>query len=297
MNEIDERVKALLRSAVGCAFLLIVEEPGLTPREVARPTNSFYLGAFASNDVDVWQAHRDDVLQSVFYRGQKLVDLARDLLETSDTGWWFGAIDTSQQIWVSNDGAPPEPARLVTPVAAPTRSERYAQRSGGALYTSSLMQGASSLFAALDEGVTDTEDNFGVPDIGYGRPGPPYEVWRVEVHDSARIFEIDGPLAWHDLCVCYPANGNGERGTPDFSGDPGQIVPDWSAVSADWDAVHLSFGGLLTSDQVRVESSAGWSHLWGWDAEQVMWLRWVFSESYYMGGHERVHPLPRYSAT
>ncbi len=53
--------------------------------------------------------------------------------------------------------------------------------------------------------------------------------------------------------------------------------PDWSAVAHDWDAVHLTLGGLLTSEQVRVESSAGWTELWGWGAEQTLWLRWCFT--------------------
>ena len=152
-------------------------------------------------------------------------------------------------------------------------------------------QGISSIFAGLDELASNLYLSFGIPNTDYGSRRPYLEFWRLDVRDAARIFKITRPLAWHDLCVRYPANGTGEHCQPDFSGDPGQIVPDWSAASVDWGAMRLTFGGLLTSDQVRIEPSAGWSYLWGWDVEQTMWLRWTFSESYHMGNHERVHPI------
>ena len=50
-------------------------------------------------------------------------------------------------------------------------------------------------------------------------------------------------------------------------------MPDWGAVSEDWDGVHLSIGGLLTAEQVRYESREGWSMLDFWQAEQTFWLR------------------------
>jgi hypothetical protein len=138
------------------------------------------------------------------------------------------------------------------------------------------------MFAALDRGTCD---------IGIGFSGPPWASWRLQVPHSARIFEIDGPLAWHDLCLRYPAKGIRDRSRPDFSGDDGQLVPNWSAVAADWDAVHLTFGGLLTSEQVRIESAAGWTYHWDWDAEQTMWLRWLFTASERMPDHERISPI------
>lgn len=149
----------------------------------------------------------------------------------------------------------------------------------GAFYTSTFIQGTSSLFAAIDHGVGDIRD-------GYSRP--PYSFWQLEVDASARVFEVDGPQSWHNLCLSYPAEGANHRSEPDFSGDEGRLVPDWSAVAADWDSVHLTFGGWLTAEQVRVESPAGWTYHWAWDAEQTMWLRWKFTSSQQMPDHEEL---------
>ena len=100
--------------------------------------------------------------------------------------------------------------------------------------------------------------------------------WRLGAQADVRVFEIDGPGAWHDLCVQYTARG-----------EDGRLVPDWSAVARDFDAVHLSLGGLLTSEQVRIASVAGWSIHDKWDLEQTLWLHWRFETT------DRLPDLPK----
>lgn len=94
----------------------------------------------------------------------------------------------------------------------------------------------------------------------------PLVQYELEVSPEARIFEVDVPSAWHRLCTRYPEQG-----------EDGQLVPDWPAVAREWDAVHLTLGGLLTSEQVRVETPQGWSEHRFWNAEQTVWLRWCFT--------------------
>jgi hypothetical protein len=248
MSIIDERVAALLKSPLGCAFLWRAAATGLTAEEIAEPANTLYLAAEAAILIEVWKIDRDEILKEVFQRGPQHTGLARALLEEPAAAWWFGPLDRERQVWVPHDGTPPDPDRLVTPVQPPSHWEHYAQKAVGAFYTSTLIEGTSSLFATIDDGVGDIR-------IGYSRP--PYPFWLLQADASARVFEIDGPLTWHNLCVNYPANGGTDRGTPDFSGDNGRLVPDWSAVAAEWDAVHLTFGGWLTAEQVRVESPPG----------------------------------------
>ena len=92
----------------------------------------------------------------------------------------------------------------------------------------------------------------------------------------------------HELCARYPSRGNGrgrylrlfpvKRIAPNADMDERSFLTvDWEAAAKDWDGVHLTFGGLLTSDSVRVASSAGWSMLMFWDLEQTLWLRWAFN--------------------
>ncbi|RAQ94740.1 hypothetical protein A4R35_04275 [Thermogemmatispora tikiterensis] len=62
------------------------------------------------------------------------------------------------------------------------------------------------------------------------------------------------------------------------------IEPDWRAVARDWDGVHLSLGGFLSSEGVIWGSpEEGHAHLFGWGTESTLWLHWAF---------EGVEPLP-----
>ena len=281
--DIDERVDALLKSPVGCTFLHLANSTGLTPKKLAEPAVSIYLGAWASREIYVWRFNHQYVSQEVLRRGVEYTALARSILQGPTAAWWFASLDRENQIYAPFDGAPPDPANMVTPDGPPSRQDRYDQQVFGGLFTSTLVHGLSSLFAALD---------LSTGDVGARYSSPPYSSWRLKIAASARVLEIDGPQAWHDLCLAYPAEKTGESNHPDFSGDAGQLVPDWSMVAAKWDAVHLGFGGLLTTQQVRVQSPAGWTYLWSWDAELTLWLRWMFISSEHLPDYEPPRPTP-----
>ena len=84
----------------------------------------------------------------------------------------------------------------------------------------------------------------------------PLAWWAMRFPLDARVFEIHDPSDWHELCVRYQA-----RGTEDD-----RLVPNWGAVSEEWDGVHLSLGGLLITEQGRYESRAGWTMLESWQS-------------------------------
>ncbi|NQW17450.1 MAG: hypothetical protein HQ478_08180 [Chloroflexi bacterium] len=161
----------------------------------------------------------------------------------------------------------PEQSSFVAPTSPLDGWERYAEKPRDALFTSTIIDGSAAIFVGIDETVAE---------IGLGFQPPPYAVWKLTPERSARVVEVDGAKAWHDLSVRYPTAGSNESGTPDFSADEGRIVPNWALVANDWDAIHVSFGGLLTSEQVRVESAAGWTYHWSWNIEQTLWVNWVF---------------------
>jgi len=220
----------------------------------------------------------DAVVAKIMERGAKLGDLARDVLTSPQAAWWFGSLDRTQQLWLSRDGSTPAPDRLNVAKGPPTPWERYAQKPAQGLYTSTLVDGTSSMLAALVEGVGDLAAAFQVR---------PLACSRLEASPTARVFKVDGPQAWHELCVRYPArteDGLRKRLLARVRllhrypaiGEDGRLVPDWSAVAQGWDAVHLTLGGLLTAEQVRIESPAGWTQHQGWECEQTVWLRWCF---------------------
>lgn len=99
-----------------------------------------------------------------------------------------------------------------------------------------------------------------------------------------------GPRPRHEAML---DGGSGFRETKDASPPDAHLLhaggidhgpaPTWSRVAEEWDAVHLTFAGLLTARYAPVISGALTTTLWSWDYECTHWLRSAFSA---------VQPLP-----
>lgn len=252
---VEDRARAVCTAPAGCAFLLVLREAGVPARQASEPALCHAASAIAIGALTVWRADHNRVLRAVLAEGPQLVTMARAILAQPRAKWWFGPLDRTSQLWISRRGQPPVPEQLVVPRTAPESWERYAQKPAGGLFTSTFIGGSSAVLATLALGTGDYQVSL------------PLTLYRLVASPSARIFEVTGPDDWHQLCIRYPAGG-----------DDGRLVPDWSRVAQDWDAVHLTFGGLLASEQVRVETREGWTQLWGWDFEQTVWLRWCFTD-------------------
>lgn len=63
-------------------------------------------------------------------------------------------------------------------------------------------------------------------------------------------------------------------------------------MAEDWDAVHLTLGGFLTAEQVRLDGPEGWTEHRFWEFEQTVWLRWVFSMVEDLGELAEYPPQP-----
>ncbi|MCE2457049.1 MAG: hypothetical protein J4G14_04475 [Dehalococcoidia bacterium] len=249
----SERLEAIMLSPVGKAFATVGAKSEMSPESLALPQTTVWLCSAASDEVDVWHSDRNDRLSYLERESPNHFELLRRVMREDGASWWFEPIKRESQIWISHDGSPPDEKTLVVPSEPSDGWERYAQKTKGGLYTSTLVGNTSPMSAAICDGVGDFRPAFG---------RPPYAVWRMLIDDAARILEIYSAHDWHSLCVEYPAQHDERRPgqVPDFSGDPKQLEPDWSKVAEDWDAVHLSFGGYLTATQVRVESEAGWTY-------------------------------------
>ena len=66
--------------------------------------------------------------------------------------------------------------------------------------------------------------------------------WPVVPENSARVYEICGPDQWADLVGRYPLDVTRSR-RDDWRRATGRagrwLIPDYAAVAADWDAVHV----------------------------------------------------------
>ena len=277
---LDEWGAALLRSPVGRAFITIAAATGFMPHELADPTTSIYIAAQAADDVELYHIESDREKESRFLNREapKHSHLARQILAHPEAEWWFAPMDMDKQIWVSEDHSPPtqQPGERSW-IRASLRQDLWA------FVTSTHIGDTASMLAAVDLQICD---------VGYGQGdgyiGPPFALWQMQPAPGSRVFEIDSSHAWHELCVKYPRTrtfplaGYNILNLDTLDADS-YLEPDWSKIVEDWDAVHLTFGGLLTSHQVAVKSQNGWTYQYGWDAEQAWWLRWAFTE------HKRLH--------
>ena len=153
-----------------------------------------------------------------------------------------------------------------------------AERPIGWRMTSTLRGGISCGDVAITSGVGDWGDDSAVRCTAV-------------VDTAARVREVVTPADWHALCASHPR----VRSKPEPSLPPrsvwhcapldleqegpdraGILVPDWSALAADLDSVHLTFAGLLTVPFVEHESDTGRTMMWSWDTEGTTWLQGDF---------------------
>ena len=91
---------------------------------------------------------------------------------------------------------------------------------------------------------------------------------------NARVFEIDGPQAWQRLVTGYPRTATATyRHTWAWTGWDGEwLVPHWPAVAADWDGVHLSVAGYLSTAGRLLPAGSARTLLAGWNPDETYWL-------------------------
>lgn len=101
-------------------------------------------------------------------------------------------------------------------------------------------------------------------------------VRRVEVPADARVYEVDGPEAWTELCRRHPLDVSASRRYDWFRAtgeDLPWVIPDWQRVAEDVDAVHLTVAGYLTTAGRALPLGDGRSTvLAGWDPDATLWL-------------------------
>jgi hypothetical protein len=201
-----------------------------------------------------YQQQADMLLAS----GLALRPFAAHFLAAPGTATWFTGLDRKRQEWVSSTGLPPHVSSFHPDLRSYGAGNTKPRQT---LWTSTSLTACTSSWLHYLRWREDRRD-------------PPYPRWHLEVLPSARVYEIHGPQAWQSLCLAYPAPSC--MAYPICRSDA-LIEPDWQAVSQDWDGVHLSVGGLLTTERVRWGTPGIQTHLFGWSVESTAWLRWVFS--------------------
>lgn len=273
--------------------------PDRSPNDVARlltddplvePDARALLLALAAsvNSARYWQyPDGEDMLAATPELRGPLARVGALIAESSHSGWWATPLEGSAQWEVAFAGTTAaEAARM--PAASTLEQWRAAQvseelsnaerdrpsdpRAGwSGSWWSKPPGGLTRSTRALDGigpvGLWFVEDAMGWDSA---------TVRQVQVPRDARVYEIDGPEAWADLCRRYPLEVTASRRHDWYlttARNGRWVIPDWAQVARDFDAVHLTVAGYLTTAgrAIPVDNDR-MTVLAGWDPDQTHWL-------------------------
>ncbi len=146
---------------------------------------------------------------------------------------------------------------------APSSGEWWSTPAGASVVTTTRsLPGLGSTELAWEE------DSFGQNNAA---------IWPLTATREPRVWEIDRPQSWVQLVDRYPLDVTHAR-RHDWYRTTGRVgawrIPDWDAVATEWDAVHLSVTGYLTTATraLPLAGGEGATVLAGWDPDQTWWL-------------------------
>ena len=92
----------------------------------------------------------------------------------------------------------------------------------------------------------------------------PWRIWQVEPEPETHVLEVTTAADWAALVLGHP--------TPEGS----MLYPDWVAIAAAWDAVHLTFRAVAAVQGICLRTGEGVVAPPYWGVESTLWLRWSF---------------------
>jgi hypothetical protein len=120
----------------------------------------------------------------------------------------------------------------------------------------------------LPTGLVFVEDSFGWTSA---------TSWQVSATREVRVLELGAPEDWMNLVRRYPLEVTATTKRGDWWRTTGRdgswAMPDWPLVAEDWDAVHLSVAGYLTTAGRALPVDEGTATvLAGWPPDATFWL-------------------------
>jgi hypothetical protein len=274
--------------------------PDPSPENVARLLDTVPLAepddrvlmlslAAAVDSARYWQEpDGSDVLAATPVVRAALERVAATIVAARSAGWWREALDTNEQwkvTFTETASFAPETPSSATEIlthwrTAQLNEERDAARErpadptanwGGTWWSkppSALTRTTRALATHGPAGLLLVEDALGWQSATANR---------IDIPHDLRIYEIDGPDAWAELCARYPMVVTASR-RHDWYRTTGRdaewLIPDWTQVQQSFDAVHLTVGGYLATAGRAIDVGDGRATvLAGWDPDQTYWLR------------------------
>jgi hypothetical protein len=227
--------------------------------------------------------------------------LAEAVASAPAASWWWEPTDLRHQRWVGCDhhmtlarGGDVE--RAVEVAEEDAVAEEQAMARDRALAARRGRRGSAGVAVSgtwwsgpLGGTVWTSRGNIGdLPAVGLACAEDPlgeeeFEVWAVGIDPAARVYEVHEPGDWAWLAATHPRDVTASRSNDwsRWTGREGRwILPDWRSVAARWDGVHVSVAGYLSTARMAVDGEGGAASLLaGWDADQTLWLRDVFTDA------------------
>jgi hypothetical protein len=214
-----------------------------------------------------------------------LLPVARAVTAAPAARWWATPAEPDRQQYVEwlgdHDYAPVLTGAAAELVAwrskmledersAQTRPEDPAAAYGGYWWSapvpSQLPRTTRSIPGVGAVGLTLVEDGYGWRNA---------RCWPVRAQSGARIYEIHGPAQWADLVGSYPLDVSKARRHEwwQVTGLAGSwLIPDFAAVAADYDAIHVSIAGYLATAGRALPVGDARTIMAGWNPDQTFWL-------------------------
>ncbi|OYD70190.1 hypothetical protein [Rhodococcus sp. OK302] len=249
--------------------------------------------AYAVDCAQYWQPPDEEDI--VFARPETvavLKPIAETLLASAGASWWTEPVDLANQRLVQKFDSTRDVAELpllIHPVDDGLQRWRERALAQEAKFVEYLIEDPNSHVGSewwsipLADRVYRTtrsrecveamdlmleEDGFG---WGHAR------IWPVQVQGTPRVYEITSPADWAHLVDTYPLAVPASRRS-EWHYTTGQyhdwFIPDWTGVVADYDAVHLTMMGYLSTPGITIPltKQPGATVLAGWDPDQTYWL-------------------------
>ena len=303
MQSADDLKEAILASPVGVTWLAVLETYVLhedqnwwqrrntdasVPSVVERVHDASFgelmsaavhASAFKSGP---WMPSAPDAVADAYRQAERRTPILDVIVERFNEEL-HATMDTSQQRWFCDGFAPNTPIKSAFEFVGDVYSAGELPRSG--------------LFTA-----TEPPDDALVEMIGaweYERG--PVSRWKLPVLPTARIFEIHNPADWVQLVETHPTAGGPHPGwelpgsnykqaeVAPLLQTPGQraargligrrLVPDWHSVATEYDGIHLSWAGFITSEGCITDlDNHDVTMLRYWFSERTLWLADVFGD-------------------
>ncbi|BDV30214.1 hypothetical protein [Microbacterium terricola] len=253
--------------------------------EPAEPTAGSLREALAASadSARYWQEpDGEDALAASAELRPALDGVASAIAASPHAAWWDSPVDPEDQWSVPWDGDATLPsgrdAVLRTWREATVAEEIRAERERSADPTENWTGEWWSMPPAWFVHTTRSLGEAGPAGLWFVEDGTGWETAVATPVDAvpARVIEIDGPDAWIELCRRHPLVVTASRRHDWYraTGRAGEwVVPDWSKVAEEADAVHLSVQGYLSTAGRAIDIGEGKaSVLAGWSPDATYWF-------------------------